>query len=167
MDKTVKIRAYADDAKSEVPQANLAKDKSISFELAPKSAPIAEEKNSSPELLKTIMQLRESLKQEQAKTADLEAKLNKLVELEEIQLARKNAQLEEEKNKSLEYLRTIELLRESIKQDQARAATANKSAELEAKSREVAMLEAKVKDLSGALAKISAIAATATQIGNA
>ncbi len=148
MDKTVKIRAYSDDAKSEVPQANLAKDKNISLELAPKSAQIGEEKNSSPELLKTITQLRESLKQEQAKTADLETKLNKLVELEEIQLARKNAQLEEEKNKSLEYLQTIELLRESIKQDQAKAAT-TKSAEL----------EAKVKDLSGALSKIAAIAA--------
>lgn len=166
MDKTVKIRAYSDDVRSEAPQANLAKDKNISLEFAPKSAPVGEEKNSSPELLKTISLLRESLKQEQAKTADLEAKLNKLVELEEIQLARKNAQLEEEKNKSLEYLQTIELLRESIKQDQAKAATTNKSVELEAKSREVAMLEAKVKDLSGLLGKIASIAAAGKLPGN-
>jgi chromosome segregation ATPase len=144
MDKTLKLHAYPDKAKSDVPQDNLAH----------KNAQLEEEKSKSLELLKTIVQLRESLKQEQAKTAEMEVKFNKLVVLEESQLAKKNAQLEEEKKKSLEQLRTIEQLRESIKQDQA------KNAEIQAKAKELAVLEAKVKDLSAVLSKISTIAAT-------
>jgi hypothetical protein len=159
MDKTVKLRAYDEAAKSDVPQAKPAEDKSIALELAKKASLLEEEKIKSLELLKTIVQLRESLKQEKAKTAELDAKLTRLNALEESQLAKKNAQLEEEKKRSLEYMRTIEQLRESIKQDQARnAETEKKAAELEAKSKELAMLEAKVKDLSVVLNKISSIA---------
>ena len=43
----------------------------------------------------------------------------------------------------------------------------DKSAELEAKAKEVALLEAKVKDLSGALNRISSIAAAGKTVGDA
>jgi t-SNARE complex subunit (syntaxin) len=67
-----------------------------------------------------------------------------------LELAKKNAQLEEVKSKLLEHLKTIEQLRESIKQEQAKAA------EMVTKT---AGLEAKVKELSEMLSKISGIAA--------
>lgn len=168
LDKTLKLRAYTDDAaKSDVAQDDRAEEKNKSQELAKKDAQLEEEKSKSLEHLKTIVQLRESLKQEKAKTADLEAKLNKLDSLEANQLARKNAQLEEERKQSLEYMRTIEQLRETIKQDHAKKSeTENKSAELEAKTKELAALEARIKDLSGALNKISSIAATGKMAGD-
>ncbi len=160
MDKTVKIRAYSDDAKKDIAQGPRAEEKDKSSELIKMASQLEEERSKSLELLKEIVHLRESLKQEQAKSADLEAKLTRLAVVEENQLAKKNAQLEEEKNKSLEYMKTIEQLRESIKQDQARTAEmANRSVELEARTRELAALEAKVKDLTGALNMISRIAA--------
>lgn len=160
MEKTVKLHAYSEPAKSEVSPGKLADETNISLELAKIKSLLEEEKNKSLELLKTIVQLRESLKQEQAKSADLEAKLNRLAAVEENQLAKKNALLEEEKNRSLEQMRTIDQLRESIKQDHARHAEMEKKAvELQAKSKEWAVLEAKVKDMSAALGKISMIAA--------
>ena len=114
------------------------------------------------------MQLRESLKQEQARSADLEARITRLAAVEENQLARKNAQLEEEKKLSLEYMRTIEQLRESIKQDQAKSAEmVNKFDELEAKTKAVAELEAKVKELTGVLGMISRIATAGKVDGDA
>jgi chromosome segregation ATPase len=159
-DKTVKLRAFAEPAKRDVPQARLADDKGVSVELEKKTAQLEEERGKSLELLKTIVQLRESLKQERAKTAELEAKVNRLAVVEENQLARKNALLEEEKRKSLEQMKTIEHLRESLMQEQARSAgVADRTAELEAKTKEIAALEARVKGLSAALGQISSIAA--------
>ena len=156
MDKTLKLRTYPGDASSD----NRAKEQNVSLELEKKSALLEEERSKSVELLKTIVQLRESLKQEQAKSAELEAKISKLATVEENQLARKNAQLEEEKKLSLEYMRTIEQLRESIRQDQAKsAAMVNKFDELEAKTKEVDELKARIKDLTGVLGMISRIAA--------
>jgi chromosome segregation ATPase len=167
-DKTVKLPAYAEPAKSVVPQANLAGHQNLSLELAKKDAQLAEEKSKTLELLKTIVQLRETLKLEQAKAADLEAKVNRLAVVEENQLAKKNALLEEERKKSLEQTRTIEQLRESLIQEQAKSAgVADRTAELEAKTKEIAALEAKVKDLSGALGKISSIAAAGKLAGHA
>jgi chromosome segregation ATPase len=168
MEKTVKLHAYSEPAKSEVSPGKLAEETNISLELAKIKSLLEEEKNKSLELLKTIVQLRESLKQEQAKSADLEAKLNRLAAVEENQLAKKNALLEEEKNRSLEQMRTIDQLRESIKQDHARHAEMEKKAvELQAKSKEWAVLEAKVKDMSAALGKISIIATAGKLDGNA
>jgi uncharacterized protein HemX len=90
----------------------------------------------------------------------MEAKINKLAAVEESHLVKKSAQLEEEKKLSLEYMRTIEQLRESIKQDQAKSAEmVNKFDELEAKTKELAELKAQVKDLTGVLGMISRIAA--------
>jgi len=167
MEKTVKIRAYPDDAKSNASQGNLADGQNISLELAMKNAQLEEEKSRSLEHLKTIVQLRESLKQEQAKTAEMarkmaeqDAKAKDLAALEANELARKNAQREEEKRKSLDLMKTIEQLRESLRQEQAKTAgMADKMAAQDAKARESAVLEAKIKELTEALSKIAAIAA--------
>ncbi len=166
MDKTLKIRAYSDAAKSEVPQGNLA-DKNTSPEFTKVAAQLEEEKSKTLELLKTIVQLRESLKQEQEKSAEMarkaaemEGKANELALRDANQLAKKDALLDEEKKKSIEQLRTIEQLKESIRQDQAKMAdTHNMSARLEAKTKEVAMLETQIKELSAVLNKIVSIAA--------
>ncbi|MFZ2160655.1 MAG: hypothetical protein WAW02_00425 [Sideroxyarcus sp.] len=167
MDKTLKLRAYSGETRSDVAQSSNAKDQNVSLELEKKSAELEkknalleEERSKTVDLLKTIVQLRESLKQEQAKSAEMEAKINKLATLEENQLIKKSAQLEEEKKLSLEYMRTIEHLRESIKQDQAKSAEmVNKFDELEAKTKEVEELKAKVNDLTGVLGMVSRIAA--------
>lgn len=87
-----------------------------------------------------------------------------------LELVKKNAQLEEKNKKSLEHLKTIEQLQESLKLEQAKTAgMAKKITLLEAKEKEFAVLEnkakktaeleSKVKELTDALGKISAIAA--------
>ena len=167
MDKTLKLRTYSGEIKSNVVQGNIEKERNIALELEKKTALLEDERSKTLDLLKTIVQLRESLKQEQARSAGLEAKLNKLDGLEESQLVKKNAQLEEEKKLSLEYMRTIEQLRESIKQDQAKSAEmVNKFDELEAKTKELAELKAKVNDLTGVLGMVSRIAAAGKVDGN-
>ncbi len=134
MDKTLKIRAYSDAARKDASKGNHAEEKNKSQELAKKEALLEEERNKSHDLLKTIVQLRESLLQEQTRSAELQAKVNKLDGVEENQLFKKNAQLEEEKKKSLEYVMTIKQLRESIKRDQAISAVmVKKTADLQAK----------------------------------
>ena len=217
MDKTVKIRPYSGDAKSDAPQSNLTEDQDKSLELAKKNAlleeekkksleqlkiieqlreslkqeqakmaemvktaagpdanelavkdaQLEEEKSRSLENLKTIVQLRESLKQEQAKTAGMakmmaerEARIKESAMSETNDLARKNAQIEEEKKKSLEQLKIIEQLRESLKQEQVKTAEMVKMmTEQEARTKDSAALEAKAKELTEALGKIAAIAA--------
>jgi len=98
-----------------------------------------------------------------------------------LELVNKNAQLEEERRKSLEHLQTIGELNECLKQEQAVTAEMKKKAaglearikelagletkvkqlaELEAKVIHTAELEVKVKELTEALSKISIIAAT-------
>jgi hypothetical protein len=134
MDKTLKLRTYSDATSNESSQGKPAKELNLALELEKKTAHLEEERSKSLELMKTIVQLRESLKQEQAKTAVLEARVIKLDSVEENQLVKKNALLEEEKKKSFEYMRTIEQLRETIKHDQEKLADAlHKKAELEAK----------------------------------
>jgi len=136
MDKTVKMRAYAEEGKSDIAPSNQSKEQS-NAELAKKEALLEDEKSKSLELLKTIVQLRESLKQEQAKNAGAS---NATVANE---LAVKEAQLEEEKVRSLENLKTIVHLRESLKQEQAKSAELFKiTAELEAQSKIRASLDA-------------------------
>ncbi len=99
MEKTVKTRVFTDGAKSVAPQNNLTEAQEKALELAKKNALIAEEKNKLLEHLKTIEQLQESLKQEQAKSAGmaekavmLETKVKELSELESN--AKKLAELE-------------------------------------------------------------------------
>jgi hypothetical protein len=105
-----------------------------------------------------------------AKSAVLQSNLTEAQE-KSLELIKKNALLEEEKRKSLEHLMTIEQLRESLKQEQAKAAEMaeravalesklKELAGMEAKVKNVAELEAKVKELSEVLGKISGIAST-------
>jgi hypothetical protein len=193
MDKTVKIRAYVAGTESAAAQAPNADDKS-SLELAMK-AQLEDERSRSLEHLKTIVQLRESLKLEQGKAAELvnkvgelEAKMQGSSAQETSELAKKSAQLEEEKKRALELMRMIEQLRESIKQEQAKTevfAKANslfeeekkKSLDLlkmveqlrdmlkqeQAKTAEITnknlVQEARVKELTDVLGKIASIAA--------
>ena len=166
MEKTVKIRAYSEDVKSPAVVPGKPVDEKA-LELAMKDAQIEEERSRSLEHLKTIVQLRESFKLEQARTAeavkkaaDLEASLKGSAEQGSSELAKKTAQLEEEKGRSVEYMRMIEQLRENLKQEQAKVAEASdKLAALEAKTGDVAALEARVRELTDALGKIVAIAA--------
>lgn len=96
---------------------------------------------------------------------------NNLTEAQEkaLELVKKNAQLEEEKNRSLELQKTIEQLRAILKQEQAKTAEmAEKAVILEARVSELSgqearikktdELEARVKELTEALGKISGIA---------
>lgn len=217
MEKTVKLHAYSEDAKSDTARSNLTEDQNKSLELAKKNslleeekkrsleylntieqlkgslkqeqakvaemtkkaagldanilavkdAQLEEEKSRTLENLKTIVQLRESLKQEQAKlaemakkTVELEAKVKESSLSGATELVKKNTQLEEEKKNSLEQAKIIEQLRESLKQEQAKAAEMiKKTAELESKIKELPALESKVKELTEAFGKITAIAA--------
>lgn len=164
MEKTVKLRAYSEDAK--IPAAPEKPVDEKSLDLAMKDAQIEEERSRSLEHLKTIVQLRESLKQEQAKTAEiarkaaeLEARVKGSNEQEANELAKKTAQLEAEKSRSIEYMRMIEQLRESLDQEQASVAEmAGKLAALEARAGDIPALEAKVLELTNTLGKIAAIA---------
>ncbi len=116
MEKTVKTHAFPDGAKSVVPQNNLTPEQEKALELAKKNALIAEEKSKLIEHLKTIEQLRESLKQEQAKAAGIAEKATML-----------EARVQELSGQ-------------------------------ESSAKKVAELEAKVKELTEALGKISGIA---------
>jgi hypothetical protein len=122
MERTLKLRTYTDAAKNADAKDKPAKERNIALELEKKTAHLEEERSKSIDLLKTIVQLRESLKHEQERSAVLEARVNKLDSVEENQLVKKNAQLEEEKKKSLEYMKTIQQLRESLKQEQDKSA---------------------------------------------
>jgi len=86
-----------------------------------------------------------------------------------LELVKKNAQLEQEKKKTLELESAIEQLGASLKQEQEKTAEMTTTAknmesklkalaELEAKAKQVIVLEAKVKELSDMLGKISGIA---------
>lgn len=72
-----------------------------------------------------------------------------------LELAAKNSQLEEEKSKSLEQLKTIERLRENLMQEQVKAT------EL---SRNAALMQARIEELQDALGKISELAAKSRTI---
>lgn len=68
-----------------------------------------------------------------------------------LELATRNAQLEEEKNKALEHVKTIEQLRESLDQEQIKAA---------ATAAKVSQLENKLAEMSAVLDKIASIASS-------
>lgn len=86
---TIKIRAFPDKAGADVAQNNLTEEQNNTLELVKKTAQLKAEMNKSIELQKTIEQLQQSLKKEQAESADmaqkavsLEAKAKELAELE-------------------------------------------------------------------------------------
>jgi hypothetical protein len=86
-----------------------------------------------------------------------------------LELVKRNAQLQEEKNRSLELQMTIEQLRESLKLEQEKTnELAERAVQLEARvdelagregnNKKVVELEAKVMELTEVLRKISGIA---------
>jgi len=174
MDKTVKISAYSATAKAATPQEKPALDRVVALELEQKQAQLEEERNKSLELLRSVVQLRESLKQEQAKTAELSAKVEQLdsnlrqqLASEESQRAQHNAQIEAEKKYALELMRTIEQLKEDIKQERMRLhEIAQSGVELETKRVEIATLDAKIKELTATFGKIISIAEAAKAIAD-
>lgn len=183
MDKTLKMPAYSSATNDKAPQDNSAGEKGKTLDLAMKDAQIEEERSRSLEHLKTIVQLRESLKQEQARSSEsakkadeFEAKVKALAGLEAGEVAAKNAQLDAEKSKSLEYQKIIEQLRESLKQEQAKVAALSKNAgeqdamakelaELQEKVKEIPALEARVKEIPALEAKVNEIPALEARIG--
>lgn len=68
---TIKIRAYAGKVAGDDAQSNLSEEQNKALELVKRTAQLQEEKNKSLEHLKTIEFLQESLRQEQAKSAEM------------------------------------------------------------------------------------------------
>ncbi len=66
-----------------------------------------------------------------------------------LELATKNAQLEDEKRKALDHLKTIEQLRDALKQEQARTAELAKN---------TGVLESRIREMYAALDKIAQVA---------
>ena len=80
--------------------------------------------------------------------------------VEENELAKKNAHLEEERAKALEYVKLIDQLRENVRQEQAKSEEmVSKFDELLTKTKSQSELEAKIRDLKSVLGKISKMAA--------
>lgn len=166
MDKTVKIRAFAESDKGSAPPA---KQSGRDLELVAREQQLEEERNKSLEQLKTIVQLREALKQEQAKAAEtgkrvseLEAGLKQLTAASASELARKDAQIDAEMKKTAAAEKQCRELQEQLKQEQVRlSAMLDHARLLESKDSEIADLQVRMKDLSGALARIVSIAEAA------
>lgn len=146
MERTLKLRAYSEDQKNKT-SGKPEQERNLALELEKKSQLLEEEKSKSLDLLKTIVQLRESLKQEQVKSAELDTKLTKLNSVEENQLARKNAQLEEEQAKSQEYLKAIEQLKENLRHEEAKLAKLNSVEENELARKNAHLEEERAKSL--------------------
>lgn len=72
---TIKMRTYAGNAAGGEAQSNLSEEQDNALELVKRTAQLQEERNRSLEHQKTIAQLQECLKQEQARTAELESAL--------------------------------------------------------------------------------------------
>ena len=71
MEKTVKTRSFSDKAKSAATPSNLTEAQEKALEFAKKNAQLEEAKTKLLEQVKTIEQLREDIKQEQAKTTEM------------------------------------------------------------------------------------------------
>ena len=75
---TIKVRAYSDNGNNVAPRNNLTEEQNNALERVKKNLQLEAENKKSLEHLKTIEHLRESLKQEQAKTAELAKKIAEL-----------------------------------------------------------------------------------------
>ena len=109
MDKTVKTRVLPEGAKTAAPQSNLTDAQERSLELAKKNAQLEEIKSKLLEQIKTIEQLRASLNQEQAKSADLEIKTARLESK-----VKELSELESQAIKSVELETRVEKLTEAL-----------------------------------------------------
>ncbi|MDD2701465.1 MAG: hypothetical protein PHH36_09530 [Sideroxydans sp.] len=169
MDKTVKMRAYTDPGSGQP----ASKQKEIDLELAARDAQLADERNKTLEQLKTIVQLREALKKEQARTAEVSQRVNELESgLRQVtsssanDLARKDAQLEAEMKRAVDAENQCKALQAQLQQEQAKLASMpDHTRMLEAKDKELAELKAKLQDVSGVLSKIISIAEAARLVG--
>jgi len=169
MDKTVKIRAYSDPASGQPASRH----KELDLELAARDAQLEEERSKSLEQLKTIVQLRESLKQEQARTAEaakrvseLEAGLQQAKAASAADLSRKDAQVEAEMKRAVAAENKCKELQEQLDQERAKlAGMPDHTRMLEAKDTELVDLKAKLQDVSGVLSKIISIAEAAKLVG--
>lgn len=169
MDKTVKIRAYTDSVSGQP----ASKQKEIDLELAARDAQLEDERSKSLEQLKTIVQLREALRQEQARTAEVSKRVNELESgLQQVasssanDLARKDAQIEAEMKRAVDAANKCRALQEQLKQEQQKLANMPDQARmLEAKDLELVELKARLQDVHGVLSKIISIAETAKQVG--
>ena len=83
---TIKIRAYDGKAAGGDAQSNLSEEQNNALELVKKTAQLQEEKNRSLEYLKAIELLQESLRQEQARSAEM-ARVNAALETQLKELA--------------------------------------------------------------------------------
>lgn len=72
MDKTLKMRAYAPPAAE---AHNLTREQELDLELAKKAAQLEEERKKALDTLKALEHMREMNKSEQAKSAELQARL--------------------------------------------------------------------------------------------
>ncbi|MBU1214834.1 MAG: hypothetical protein KKA63_06300 [Gammaproteobacteria bacterium] len=169
MEKTVKIRAYTDPASGQPASRN----KDHDLELAARDAQLEDERSKSLEQLKTIVQLRESLKLEQSRTAEASKRVNELeLGLQQVtascnkDLARKNAQIEAEMKRAVDAENKCKELQDQLKQEQARLASMpDQTRLLEAKDNELVDLRAKLQDVSAVLSKIISIAEAAKLVG--
>ncbi len=75
LDKTLKIRAFSPETKREPTPEVHAKDMGLALELEKKTAQLEEERKKSLECLTIVERQREFIKQEQAKSAELQAKV--------------------------------------------------------------------------------------------
>jgi uncharacterized phage infection (PIP) family protein YhgE len=169
MDKTVKMRAYTDPGSAQP----ASKQKEIDLELAARDAQLADERNKSLEQLKTIVQLREALKQEQVRTAEASKRVNELESgLQQVsassakELAHKATQLEAEIKKAADAEGKCKELQAQLKQEQDKLSNMpDQSRLLEAKDKELADLKARLQDMGGVLGKIISIAEAAKLVG--
>ncbi len=74
LDKTLKIRAFSPEAKREPTPDVHAKDMGLAMELEKKTAQLEEERKKSLECLTIVERQREFIKQEQTKSAELQAR---------------------------------------------------------------------------------------------
>lgn len=75
LEKTLKIRAFSPEAKREPAPEVHAKDMGMALELEKKTAQLEEERKKSLECLIVVERQREFIKQEQAKSAELQARV--------------------------------------------------------------------------------------------
>lgn len=118
MDKTIKIRAFSPDAKNDISQNKPKEDQKTTLEFARPAAPVEEEPSKFVEFAKVIEQLGKSLKDEQAKSAELTRKLGTLEaeQAKSAKLEKQVSELEEDQKKSLESSRKMAELESQIKE---------------------------------------------------
>lgn len=150
-DKTIKMRAYTAEATKDIAPSDVTEDQKISQELASKTAQLEEEKNNSLENLKVIGQLRESIKQEQAKSSELTRRVS--------ELGAEQKNVLDSSKKATEYEAKIAGLQSMIVEQQTKLN--EQKSRIIALEEKILVQETKARTLQDALNKISSLATTA------